>query len=249
MGKLNQIIAIEKDIKSRFLAKISELYKVLQKPTLFNGFSKEYRKLDEGDMDLPPESQKVTFFVKDILKEVEKASTEYMNITARKDWTNCKAQSTVTIGSHQLLENVPVSYLLFLEKRITDLRTFINTLPELAVEEDWTKDVNSGFFKSKTMRTHRTKKVTKPLVVVQATKEHPAQVQVISEDILAGHWDLTKVSGGIPKLEKEKLYERTEALLKALKEAREAANSQEEVVPPDVGKIIFEYLLGSGDSL
>ena len=47
MAKLNQIIAIEKGIKSKSHSEISELYKLVQKPALFNGFSKSYQANDE----------------------------------------------------------------------------------------------------------------------------------------------------------------------------------------------------------
>ena len=44
MAKLNQIIAIEKGIKSRVYGDLTELNKAIQKPDLFNGFQKTYQK-------------------------------------------------------------------------------------------------------------------------------------------------------------------------------------------------------------
>ncbi len=46
MAKLNQIIAIEKGIKSKAYAHVTELHKACQKPDLFNGFSHD-SKTDE----------------------------------------------------------------------------------------------------------------------------------------------------------------------------------------------------------
>ncbi len=40
MSKLNQIIAIEKGIKSRVYAGLTDLNKIVQKGELFNGFQK-----------------------------------------------------------------------------------------------------------------------------------------------------------------------------------------------------------------
>jgi hypothetical protein len=40
MGKLNQIIAVEKGVKSLIYSQITEVHKAAQKPALFNGFLK-----------------------------------------------------------------------------------------------------------------------------------------------------------------------------------------------------------------
>jgi hypothetical protein len=61
IAKLNQIIAIEKGIKSRVSSELTKLYKTVQKPDLFNGFSKIYQKKDEESEDLPPEQKRVQF--------------------------------------------------------------------------------------------------------------------------------------------------------------------------------------------
>ncbi|HEX5084517.1 MAG TPA: hypothetical protein VFY40_20945 [Blastocatellia bacterium] len=41
MSKLNQIVAIEKGVKSRVYGEITEMRKLSQKPDLFSGFSKQ----------------------------------------------------------------------------------------------------------------------------------------------------------------------------------------------------------------
>lgn len=59
MPKLNQIVAIEKSVKSRVYGEITEMHKLSQKPDLFSGFSKQYRKKDEEGEDYPPEQKRV----------------------------------------------------------------------------------------------------------------------------------------------------------------------------------------------
>lgn len=245
MGLLNQVIAIEKDIKSRYHSRLSELYHILQKPGLFNGFNKNYEKIAEEDTDLPAENQKVNYRVSDILREVAKSHTEFMDVTSRKDWTNQEATGTIEIDGEALMKDIPVSYLLFLEKQITDLRSFFNQLPELAVEEDWSFDQNASLYRSRDLTTHRNKKKTSHIVVVPPTPEHPAQVATVVEDVLAGHWKLVKMSGAMPRPEKEALNERTEKLLLAIKKARELANTEPEKQVPPVGARIFNYLFAA----
>lgn len=243
-AKLNQIIAVEKGAKGRVHQGLTELYHITQKPDLFNGFVKVYQKKNEEDESLPGEQKRVQYDVHTVLKQAERQLTEIINITSRKDWTNCKATADVKIDGKVIIEGAPVSFLLYMEKVTTDLRTLINSLPVLDPSEVWNKDENSGLQKTSPVQTYRTKKVSKPIVLYQATDKHPAQTQLIQEDIIAGFWNLEKVSGAIAKPEKDALLEKVEALLKALKEAREEANVTEEVDTPDVADAVFGYLFG-----
>lgn len=246
MAKLNQIIAIDKGIKARAYAEVSELHKSSQKPDLFNGFNKEYRPLNDADEKLPPERKRVQHSVSDVMRTVSRTMTELFNVTSRKDWTNCVARGTVSINGTVILADAPVSYLLFLEKQMNDLHTFVSKLPVLDDAENWTLDPNSGLYKSDMVSTHRTKKVQKPIVMYDATPEHPAQTQLITEDVITGYWHTVKQSGAMPRPEKQALLDRLEKLVRAIKEAREAANMTDEVPMHDIGAAVFNYLMPEG---
>jgi hypothetical protein len=243
MPKLNQVIAVEKGVKSRVYGEVSELHKASQKPDLFSGFVKTYRKKDEEGEDYPPEQKKVQMTVGDALGRISKGLTEMFDVTAAKDWANCTAAADVKVdGVGTILEHVPVPYLLFLEKQLTDLHTFIDKLPVLDEADEWLADENTGLFKTKATATHRTKKIQKPIVLYDATKEHPAQTQILTEDVVVGYWDTVKHSGALPAPRKRQLLERVEKLAVAVKFAREEANSAE-APAVNVGSVIFGYLL------
>lgn len=244
MAKLNQIIAIEKGIKSRTYSEFSDLNKAAQKAELFNGFSKTYQKKEEESETFPPESKRVQFTVPDVLRNATRLLTEVMDVTARKDYTNCAAKADVVIDDKVILAGAPVSYLLFLEKQLTDIRTFVANLPILDGADNWVKDANSGLFKTEATQTYRTKKIIKPIVLYPATVEHPAQTQLINEDIVTGFWNQVKQSGAIPFPDKEGILQRIETLSQAVKQAREAANGADEVNSPEVGSAVFGYILG-----
>lgn len=245
MAKLNQIIAIEKGIKSSAYGALTELNKAAQKPDLFNGFSKTYRKKDEDGEELPPEGKRVQYTSGEVLRAAERALTDLADVTARKDWTNCVAKADVVVDGKTLIASAPVSFLLFMEKQLTDLRTLVGNLPVLDVAEDWKSDPNSGLYRTEPTETHRTKKMQKPIVLYAATTEHPAQTQLITEDVIAGWWVLTRQSGAMPKPEKQKLQDRIDKLIQAIKQAREAANMFDETDAPAIGGPVFGYLLGS----
>lgn len=243
MTKLNQIIAIEKGVKQKNNDVASELYKALQKPALFNGFAKKYKPLDENGEQFNPESQKVQMSVKQVLKENARVLTDLLDVTATKDFANCTAKANVVVDGKTLLEGAPATYLLFLEKQLTDLHTMLLTLPVLDSAEDWTFDTNAELFKTEATKTARTKKVPKSFVGYEATDKHPAQIQYYNEDVTIGHWDTIKQSGAIPLPEKNALIEKIEKLQKAVKMAREEANTAE-ATPQRVGDKLLGWLLG-----
>lgn len=246
MAKLNQIIAIEKGVKSRVYSFLTDMNKAAQKPALFDGFSKTFAPSEEGGEQLPPESKKVQLEAENLISKVVVAMSEVLDLTARKDWTNCVAEGTITVDGVTLLQRVPVTYLLTLEKQLNDIHTFVGNLPTLDVADDWTLDPHSGLYRTEETRTHRTKKVQKPIVLYDATPEHPAQTQIITEDVISGYWKMVKQSGAIPRTLKDSYLTKIEAVRNAVKEAREQANAiEEEHEAPKVGATLFGYIFGT----
>ncbi len=241
MKKLNQVIAIEKDIKSRAMSLISEAHKISQKPDLFNGFSKKYQPKDEEGEQFPDEKKKVICSYGKQLEIVRLAFTKILDITLTKDVGNCDAKINLEIDGLLIGENIPATFLLTLEKNIIDIRTFINELPTLDESENWIYDVNSDEHKTESISTHKTKKTTRPIVLYEATKEHPAQVQLVNEDVVIGYWETVKSSGAIPLSLKQKMLTRLEKLSHEVKSAREKANSTE-ITDKYIGNAIFDYL-------
>lgn len=242
---LNQIIAIDKGSKARIYSDITTLHKQVQKADLYNGFSKTYERLNEDGEELPGEQKKVVITVPNTLVVVQAKMTELFSLTARKDFTNCVAKADVVVGDVTIVKDAPVSYLLFLEKNLTDIRTFLDNLPILDPTETWNLDPNTGLYKTVATKTHRTKKVQRPIVLYDATPEHPAQTQLISEDVLVGFWNMVKVSGAIPATMKSQYVRNTDRLIGAVKQAREKANVTPEVAAPDVGGAVFDYIFAA----
>lgn len=244
MKKLSQVLAVEKMVKSRFQSTIDEAYKAIQKPALFNGFQKSYTPKDEADETLPPERMQVQMRVSDTLAEVSARMSEMFDIEATKDWGNCEAAANVVVNGVVLIEEAPATYLLFLEKKLVDLQTFISKLPTLDETEAWTFDDAVDLYKTPPVATLRTKKEQRPIVLYDATEHHPAQTQLITQDVTVGTWSTTKHSGAITKRQRAAMLDRVETLLSAVRQAREAANTVE---VPDVtyGKDLLDYVLGS----
>ncbi|BBM86788.1 DUF7873 family protein [Candidatus Uabimicrobium amorphum] len=242
MPKLNQILAIEKGIKSRVTGAVTKLRKMILKPALLNGFSKTYVKKDEDGDNFPPENNKVQLVASEAIADLQKHLTELLDVTLTKDVANCSAVADVVVEGNVIMEKVPVTYLLFLEKELANLQSFVAQIPVLGSEDDWFFDENSNLYKTQPTLTSKTKKVQKPIVLYDATKEHPAQTQLITEDIVVGHWSTVKQSGALPMPRKKQILEKIEKLSNAVKFAREEANSTE-AKQLYIANKIFQFIL------
>ena len=243
MTKLNQIIAVEKGVKSRSFQDLTEAHHVLQKPALLAGISRTYRPKDEEGEQLPPESTRVQIKAEDTLRDVAATLTRLFDVTATKDWTNCVARADVVVDGRTIAAQVPVTYLLFLEKQLVDLHTFVKKLPVLDAAESWVRDDSTDSWRTEPVRTNRTKKVPRNHVKAEATDKHPAQVEVYYEDVTVGYWTTVKFSGALPAKRVNELLDRVLALQTAVKFAREEANNTE-AVDQRVGSAVFGYLFG-----
>lgn len=241
MAKLNQIIAVEKGIKSKSVQQLAETQRTLQKSSLFSGITRTYRPKDEDGEQFPSESNKVQVTADEIIRQTTELLTKLFDITATKDWTNCNAKADLVVDGQTLLTQVPVSYLLFLEKQLTDLQTFIKKLPTLDPSETWTFDPNSDCWATEPIQTLKTFKMPRNHVKAEATEHHPAQVEVYYEDVTIGYWRTVKFSGSLPAQRIHELLNRLEKLQQAVKFAREEANSTE-AEDQKVGSRIFQYL-------
>jgi hypothetical protein len=239
--KLNQIIAIANGEKSRTKKILTKLYQQMDKESLFSGLSKTYEPLDDEGEKLPQEDKMVQFNVKDCIKEVTSTLGEMINIIATQDVGNCSARADIIIDDKVLVEQVPVTHLLFLEKQIEDIITFINSLPTLDPVEKWSFNNEANLYVAEEKKTIRTKKMPEVIVKYEATKEHPAQTELIYVDRPEGYWHTIKFSGAISKKEKEELMDRVLKLQKAIKVAREEGNGLE-VEKVAFGEKILEYI-------
>ncbi|MEU1693123.1 hypothetical protein [Streptomyces hirsutus] len=243
MTKLNQIIAVEKGVKSKAVQDVNGAHQKVQKPALLAGISRTYQPKDEEGEQLPPESTRVQVQGEDVLREMAASLTRLFDVTATKDWANCTARADVTVEGRTILADVPVGYLLFLEKQLTDLHAFVRKLPTLDAAESWSHDPSTDWWKTDPVRTIRTKKVPRNHVKAEATEKHPAQVEVYYEDVPIGYWTTVKFSGALPARRVNELVERVEKLQQAVKFAREEANATE-ITDQRAGEAVFGYLFG-----
>ena len=243
MVKLNQIIAIANGKKTSLQKSFTDIYQKLGKSELFNGLARVYVPTEDGGESQPPESKSVQYKTSTAIEDARKLLTELFDVTLTQDNANTLAKADVVVDGVTVLANVPVTYLLFLEKQITDLKTFVSKLPTLDPAESWEFDSNYDLYKTKPIVSNRSKKVYKTLVKAEATKEHPAQVEVYTEDVKVGEWNTTKYCSAISAKEKNEMLDRITKLDDAIKFARENANNLE-VTKQNAGESVLNFVFG-----
>lgn len=244
MPKLNQVNALVSGRKGEVEKSITDIYKVIQKDVLFAGRERTYRPNDEErGQKLPPESQKVQNKVNDLINLAVTKWTDLWNLVLTQDTGNQVAKADVVVDGTTILKGVPVTFLLFIDKQVNDLETFVSKLPTPDPTEEWNHDANTGLLRSRTTESTRTSKEPTVIVKYEATKEHPAQTELFTKDVAVGTWSQTQYSGCIPMDRKNQILDRVRKLQDAIKIAKEQANMVE-VERQKAAEAIFGYVLG-----
>lgn len=245
---LNQIIAVRASVKNDVAQKITRFYHLLQRNELLSGLARTYNPVNDEDYRFPDETTQVQVKAATMLREASDHLVRLFDVTAAMDWTNQHARADIVLfgGDNPvvLVPDVPVSYLMFLEKQLVDLETLIRKLPTLSPTETWTFDPGTDTYKSNPIGTTKTQKVRKSHVLYPATDRHPAQVESYTEDQPIGTWTTVKLSGALPAERVNQLLERVTTLSQAVKFAREQANLVD-IVDAKPGRRIFEYLFAA----
>lgn len=227
MTKLHQLVPLVETRKTNAQAELTELHHLVQKSGLLDGFTRTYRPVNDDGEKLPSESKKVQVRIGDVIKRAKNTLTGLIDLIATQDTTNTKAFADIVVDGVVVAEHVPAVTMLFLDKNLTDLATFVSKLPILDPADSWSQNDEMDCYATGTTEAARTKKIPRPVVKYQATKEHPAQVEMFTEDVLVGYWSTTKFSGAIFESDRRAMLERISKLQDAVKTARGQANDVE----------------------
>jgi hypothetical protein len=242
--KLNQVLATEKELKTNGYKRISEIYKLFQKPEHFSGFAKTYRKKDDGDEkaeDYPPEKKVIQHDAAGLLDEVKEYMLKLFDVEASKDVANCSAKADVVVDGKTVIKDAPTTLLLFLEKQLRDLRAEVEKVPVLDSADAWSWDKEARVWKTGVSTTHKTKKEPRVVVKFEPTEHQPGQADVFHEDRVVGYWDTVKMSSALSATRKKQLLDRVDKFAESVKHAREEAN-EASAEAAEVGVAVLDYI-------
>ncbi len=241
---LGQAIAIEADTRKATKRKLTDAYHALQAKDAFEGIVGEYQPLVDGAEQLPDEGKLVQATAEDLITEAYHALAKMLDATAARDYTNASgtAKADVIVNGQTIIKDAPVSYLLWLEKELEDIRTFVQNIPVHSPTTTWElAEGTRGIYKSAPAKTARQVQQHKVVTLAPATEHHPAQVQLVAEAVTHGIWTRTRFTGAVPVSRREGILSRIAALKTALHVAREQAN-RVEALTPAVGSQVLNYI-------
>jgi hypothetical protein len=236
MAKLHELLAAEKTPTGAWNQLYEDTLKKFKNPThFFDGHSKSLAMIEDSPAnkaieDQAREEKPVTTTVYDTLEYALDIFGKAEDLQYQKNATNRKATGTVMWRGEPLLRDLPVDELLGLEARLTRVRQLLAEVPTLDATKHWINAPSIGahvFQLEFPEETTKTEKQVIPIVLKDATKEHPAQVQAIQKDVVVGKFTTIKRSGAATALQKAESLKRIDELLVEIKQARMRANETE----------------------
>ncbi|MBU8921226.1 MAG: hypothetical protein KOO63_05350 [Bacteroidales bacterium] len=242
MGKLHELLSVEPDVVGTAKAIVDEGISTLgKKGERFTGLRKTYQPLDEEGTSYPPEITQVQETVSGKLDYVAGTLAKAINIVLSKEVTNTLTSAKLLIGKEDFGE-FPATVYLALEKQVKEFRRVLQAVPTLDPAYTWKADPGRAHtMVTDTVETQRTEKQHQPVVMYEATKEHPAQVEMISRDVVVGNWNTIKESGMISVRAKSEMLARCDQVIRAIKTARQRANDIE-ASKVTVGMAILKFI-------
>ena len=243
MTRLSQIIAVEKGVKSDAARRPREARSDAAHPARLSGIARTYQPRDDDGDKLPPESTRVQVKTEDVLSGVAASLTRLFDVTLTKDTANCYGPRRRDVSTGTMLLPQGAGHLPAVPGEAARGDAALSGAAAAARPG---RGMGAGrrvrvLAQRAPRKTVRSKKVPRNHVLAEATKEHPAQVQVYMEDVPAGDWTTVKFSGAVPAARVRVLTDRIAELQRAVKYAREEANAAE-ITDQHAGEAIFGYL-------
>lgn len=166
-----------------------------------------------------------------------------LDVRLRKHLTNQHARADVMLGTECVMADVPVDFLLDLEKELPQWREAFLAMPTLDPSKKWEAEREYVY---KTMaQSTKTEKKASAVELSPATKEHKAQIKEVSNDVVVGLFTDVTFSGVATAQQKADVLALLDQLIVAVKEARMRANTTEVVEPGTLSRAITSRVLAT----
>lgn len=239
--KLHQVIPARDEQAKVTAQRLTELHHTLKNSGKSVGRRRTYEPVNDEGIRYPDESQKVEIRAIDAIATARVEFARLIDVTATRDEGNMNARADVVVDGQTLLSGVPATTLLWLEKQMDDLLTFVSKLPVLPADTNWTWDDGERVNVSTPVVSLKTTKVTQVLTLAPATERHPAQATTQVVDEIEGRWTTVNLSGALAPAEVRTLVDRVTKVRGAVKAARSDAN-ETTVEQKNLGAAILGYV-------
>lgn len=249
MPKMHELLAIERNLKSQADKVRNELIGTFKNKTHHFGEARKiYTASEEGSTPIVESQLDLQTTVSKELAWISPFLAKALDVSYSVAEANTVARADVILDNGTvLLQNVPATALLELEKRAAELFEFVVAIPTLDPAKGFKPDDDrgAGIFRARDVSTARTKKVLRVLTLAAATDKHPAQAKEYTEDVPIGTITTMEWSGLITTAAKGEMIARVEDFSRAVKQARSRANETE--IPKNqtkIGTTILDFVFG-----
>lgn len=246
--KLHELLAIETNLENQANKVRAELAQTFEKKRhLFEEKRIVFTPVGENQA---PQVESQSDIQTTVIKELDFLApfiTKALDASYRVSEANTAARADVRLdidGDPVLLQQVPATTLLELEKRLNELSSLLNAIPTLDPAKGFSPDFDrgNGIYQARKVNKSRTKKEKVVLIRYEATKEHPAQTELLDKDVITGGIQEQEWSGLVTPAQKSDYLSRLEILTRAVRQARSRANETEVQTSHKIGSKILGYI-------
>jgi hypothetical protein len=247
MTKLHELLAVDGNLDGQATKTTQELVKTFEsKRHLFEEKLVTFTAKGEGENPVTEARSDIQTTVAQEVSWITAIIAKSIDASHHIDLANTMAKAdVVTETGETVLTGVPATSLLQLEKRLKAIHDLAVAIPTLDPAKGFQQDAQKpkGYFKARETTKTRTKKIQRPLELSPATDKHPAQVQLITEDVAVGTILEQEWSSMITPAVKADIIDRCDILIRAVKKARAKANEQEvDVTSAKIGKKLLDFV-------
>lgn len=249
-AKLHELLAVEGDLEGIFKKIVQETIATFtKKPEHFLSWHKQLQMFDserEKEQVAAEEHKEMVTTVMEKLDYSKDSMIRYFDAILQKELTNQIAKADLTVDGVVIGKDLPATFLLGMETRLKIVRGIYEAIPTLSPGIRWVEDKESGkgiYKADKAEVKSKTEKTFQSKILVEPTKEHPAQIEKWSENVAIGDFVTERWSGMLSPAEKSQVLKRINDLIQAVKKARQRANTTE-VIKNNVGSKLFDYIHG-----
>lgn len=250
MAKLHELLPAEKTRTASWNQMWADtLAKFKKSAHYFDGHSRRLQMLIDSPANKVIEAgqledKPVITTVYETLKDALEVFATSEDLQFQKNLTKHRAVATVMWNGAPFLTDIPIDQMLGLESRVTKLRELWESIPTQDATRTWTAnpDIGTGVYEAPVEETEKTDKQAVAVELSPPTKEHPAQVQLISKDVTVGKFTMRRRTGAATAQQKYEALKQIDDLLVEIKSARQRAN---ETVVEDghLGRKLAQLLL------
>lgn len=252
MPKLHELLAVESALENQATKCRGDLVDTFAKKRhLFEEKRVTFIPSAEGAQAETETQSDIQTTVAAELKWIEGILVKSLDASFQVAVANTMAKADIRLEDGTLvMSGVPATALLELEKRIAEVKLLVEAIPTLDPAKGFSVDAAraDGIYKAREVTKTRTRKSKKLYVKYEATKEHPAQTELVDEDQPVGKLQEQEWSGLITPAQKTELISRVEILAWGVRAARSRANDVDVDVNAKIGGALLKYVFGENNA-